>query len=51
MLEEPETVVIIEWPERLGSFAIPNAYQIMISDLGGNDRQIIIDRLERIAIV
>jgi tRNA threonylcarbamoyladenosine biosynthesis protein TsaE len=51
MLEEPETVVIIEWPERLGAFAIPNAYQIMISDLGGNDRQIIIDRLERITIV
>jgi tRNA threonylcarbamoyladenosine biosynthesis protein TsaE len=51
MLEEPETAVIIEWPERLGAFAIPNAYQIMISDLGGNDRRIIIDRLERIAIV
>lgn len=50
MLEEPETVVIIEWPERLGAFAIPSAYQIMISDLGGDDRKIIIERLERIAI-
>jgi tRNA threonylcarbamoyladenosine biosynthesis protein TsaE len=50
MLEEPETVVVIEWPERLGAFAIPNAYQVVISDLGGDDRRIIIDQLERIAI-
>jgi tRNA threonylcarbamoyladenosine biosynthesis protein TsaE len=44
ILEEPETVVVIEWPERLGAFMIPNAYQIMISDLGGNDRQISMDQ-------
>src|SRR5215510_9802664 len=45
ILAEPDAVVVIEWPERLGSFAIPNAYQIMISDLGGDDRRIIIDQI------
>ncbi|HEX5082273.1 MAG TPA: tRNA (adenosine(37)-N6)-threonylcarbamoyltransferase complex ATPase subunit type 1 TsaE [Blastocatellia bacterium] len=45
MLEEPGTVVVIEWPERLGAFAIPNAYKVVISDLGGDDRRIIIDQI------
>jgi len=45
ILAEPNVIVVIEWPERLGTFAIPNAYQIMISDLGGDDRRIIIDQI------
>jgi tRNA threonylcarbamoyladenosine biosynthesis protein TsaE len=40
ILEEPEAVVVIEWPERLGDFAIPNAYRIVISDLGMDDRRL-----------
>jgi tRNA threonylcarbamoyladenosine biosynthesis protein TsaE len=45
ILAEPNAVVVIEWPERLGAFAIPNAYQVVISDLGGDDRRIIIDQI------
>jgi tRNA threonylcarbamoyladenosine biosynthesis protein TsaE len=40
ILAEPETVVLIEWPERLGAFAIPNAYRVMIDDLGGDERSV-----------
>jgi len=40
ILEELEAVVVIEWPERLGAFAIPNAYRIVINDLGGDERSI-----------
>jgi tRNA threonylcarbamoyladenosine biosynthesis protein TsaE len=40
ILAEPETVVVVEWPERLGAFAIPNAYQIIINDLGGDERSV-----------
>jgi tRNA threonylcarbamoyladenosine biosynthesis protein TsaE len=50
ILAEPNAIVVIEWPERLEGFMIPNAYQVAISDLGGDDRQIIIGQLERIAI-
>jgi len=44
ILAEPGTVVVIEWPERLGTFAIPNAYQVMIDDLGGDERSVGIQR-------
>jgi len=40
MLAEPETVVVIEWAERLGSFAISNAYQVRLFDQGGDQRRI-----------
>jgi tRNA threonylcarbamoyladenosine biosynthesis protein TsaE len=40
ILAEPEAVVVIEWPERLGDFAIPNAYRIVINDLGGDERSV-----------
>jgi len=40
MLSEDDTVVVIEWPERLGRMAISNAYQVTISDLGGEGRRI-----------
>jgi tRNA threonylcarbamoyladenosine biosynthesis protein TsaE len=40
MLVEPNAVVVIEWAERLGSFPIPSAYMVEISDLGGNERRI-----------
>jgi tRNA threonylcarbamoyladenosine biosynthesis protein TsaE len=44
MLNETDVVVVIEWPERLGEFCIPDAYRINISDLGGDDRKIEIKR-------
>jgi tRNA threonylcarbamoyladenosine biosynthesis protein TsaE len=40
ILAEPKTVVVIEWPERLGAFTIPNAYRVVIDDLGGDDRSV-----------
>jgi tRNA threonylcarbamoyladenosine biosynthesis protein TsaE len=43
MLSEDDVVVVVEWPERLGKFAIPGAYQVTISDLGGDDRKIEIE--------
>ncbi len=39
MLTEPNAVVVIEWAERLGSFEIPGAFQVSISDLGGDERR------------
>jgi tRNA threonylcarbamoyladenosine biosynthesis protein TsaE len=42
MLDDPAGVVVIEWPERLGAFAISSAYRITISDLGGDERRIVI---------
>jgi tRNA threonylcarbamoyladenosine biosynthesis protein TsaE len=40
ILAEPEAVVMIEWPERLGAFAVPNAYRVVITDLGMDDRRL-----------
>lgn len=40
MLAELEAVVVIEWPERLGGFAIPRAYRVTITDLGSDGRRI-----------
>ena len=40
ILAEPGAVVVIEWPERLGAFAIPNAYRVLIDDLGGDERRV-----------
>lgn len=43
MLDE-QAIVVIEWPERLGRFAIPGACAVSILDLGGEDRQISVER-------
>lgn len=40
MLNEPNTVVLIEWPERLREFEIPQAVQVTIKDLGGDERRL-----------
>jgi tRNA threonylcarbamoyladenosine biosynthesis protein TsaE len=40
ILAEPEAVVVIEWPERLGAFVILNAYRVDIDDLGGDERSL-----------
>lgn len=40
MLSEPNAVVLIEWPERLGEFAVPRAVRVTINDLGGDERQL-----------
>ena len=43
MLNDTNAVVLIEWPERLGGFAIPNAYRVVISDSGGDQRRLVIE--------
>src|SRR5262245_147019 len=40
MLEDPSGVVVIEWPERLGAYALTGAYLINIVDLGMDERTI-----------
>lgn len=40
MLNEPNAVVLIEWPERLGEFAVPRAVRVTINDLGGDERRL-----------
>lgn len=40
MLEDPAGVVVIEWPDRLGRFAIPHARRVTIEDLGGDNRKV-----------
>jgi tRNA threonylcarbamoyladenosine biosynthesis protein TsaE len=40
ILAEPGAVVVVEWPERLGAFAVPNAYRVVIDDLGGDERRV-----------
>lgn len=40
MLNEPNAVVLIEWPERLGKFSVPRAVQVSINDLGGDERRL-----------
>jgi tRNA threonylcarbamoyladenosine biosynthesis protein TsaE len=43
MLNEPNAVVVIEWPERLRGFRIPAAYEVNIRDLGGDARSVLIE--------
>jgi tRNA threonylcarbamoyladenosine biosynthesis protein TsaE len=40
ILSENDAVVVVEWPERLGAFAIPGAYRVVIDDLGGDERSV-----------
>ncbi len=42
LFSEPDAVVLIEWPERLGAFPLPPAYHVRIDDGGGDARQIVI---------
>jgi tRNA threonylcarbamoyladenosine biosynthesis protein TsaE len=46
MMEDPEGVIVIEWPERLGAFAIPGAYLVNIADPGMDERTIKIHHKE-----
>jgi tRNA threonylcarbamoyladenosine biosynthesis protein TsaE len=40
MLSDPDAVVVIEWPERLGTFALRGAYRVTLSDLNADVRRI-----------
>ncbi len=42
MLSESNAVVVIEWPEHLGSFGLRNYCRVIITDLGGDERKIFI---------
>lgn len=44
LINEPNAVVLIEWPERLGAFPLPEAYHVRIEDGGGEARQISIQQ-------
>lgn len=44
MLTEPQSVVVIEWAERLKGFVLPGAYAVKIEDLGADERRITISR-------
>jgi tRNA threonylcarbamoyladenosine biosynthesis protein TsaE len=44
MLSDPDGVVVIEWPERLGAFQLGRAYQVVIADLGAEERKVEIKR-------
>ena len=44
ILGEDGVVVVVEWPERLGAFAIPYAYRVVIDDLGGDERSVSVHR-------
>lgn len=47
MLNEPNAVVVIEWPERLGEFKTRAAYDVKLSDLGGDARLVLIEQSDR----
>src|SRR5689334_7170616 len=44
MLSEENAVVVIEWPERLGSLTISNAHRIEIADGSSDNRSISITK-------
>ena len=45
ILSEKDAVVVIEWPERLGSFMPEKRWEIKIESLGENERKININKL------
>ena len=42
ILGEPDRVIVVEWAERLGEFAIPGAWRVKINDCGGEFRSLFI---------
>jgi tRNA threonylcarbamoyladenosine biosynthesis protein TsaE len=40
MIEDARSVVVVEWPERLGPSVFAHAYRVLVSDLGGEERKI-----------
>lgn len=40
MISDPEGVVVIEWPERLGNLRIPMSHEVSINYLGVESRRI-----------
>lgn len=46
MLDDPQGVVVVEWPERLGARRIPGARTVSIEDLGGDKRKVRINSVE-----
>ncbi len=48
MLSEKNAIIIIEWPERLSAFQIPNAIHVNIFDEGDETRRIEISTREKL---
>lgn len=44
MLNDPDGVVVIEWPERLGGWEIAVAYRVSIDDASGDSRRVLITK-------
>lgn len=44
ILNKVNVAVMIEWPERLGTFQICTSYQVRITDLGNNERSVLIEK-------
>jgi len=42
MLEEPDTVIVVEWAERLEGGEMPGAWRVKINDCGGEFRSLFI---------
>ena len=47
MLAEPAAVVVIEWPERLGDFAVGDAWAVQLAEVGDEMRRITISLQRR----
>lgn len=47
ILDEPNAVVVIEWPERIGEFKIPATYRVNIHNFNGNERLICLSKASR----
>jgi tRNA threonylcarbamoyladenosine biosynthesis protein TsaE len=45
VLQEPDTITVIEWPERLGAFPMPDVYRVQLTDNGLEERRIEISRV------
>jgi tRNA threonylcarbamoyladenosine biosynthesis protein TsaE len=48
MLSDPDGVVLIEWPERLGGYKLANAHQVIISDGASDERKLILKRVTEV---
>lgn len=44
LLKNPDNIIVIEWPERMGTILPKNAWQISIETIGENEREIKIEK-------
>lgn len=44
LLKNPDNIIVIEWPERMGELLPKNTWQISIETIGENEREIKIEK-------